>query len=321
MQLKHPCILVVLCASAIGAQAPRATAAPEIFAPGVISGPANDGAPTFTPDGKTLYFERTGGSWGFIMESHLRKGKWTNPVVAPFSGLWSDQQPDLSPDGTRLVFESSRPAIDSSGPGAPKAAPYANVLWEVRRTRTGWSEPVRLPATVNISARVFKPSLAADGSLYFMAKLDAAKTWRLYRSRYQDGAYQQAEPLAFSDGNHTDVDPEIAPDQSFLIFSSAGRAAESDSHEHLYITFRAGDGWGPITPLRYAGDYDHNPADDGEAQLSPDRHSLYFTSSRAAPIHANRTRAEAAKDFARLNLWDNSDNNVWVISLAPWLEG
>jgi hypothetical protein len=32
--------------------------APEIFAPGEISGPANDGAPTFSPDGNTLFFTR-----------------------------------------------------------------------------------------------------------------------------------------------------------------------------------------------------------------------------------------------------------------------
>ena len=28
---------------------------PEIFAPGIISGPANDGSPTFSPDGGTLF--------------------------------------------------------------------------------------------------------------------------------------------------------------------------------------------------------------------------------------------------------------------------
>ena len=32
---------------------------PEIFAPGEISGPANDGAPTFSPDGNTLFFTRS----------------------------------------------------------------------------------------------------------------------------------------------------------------------------------------------------------------------------------------------------------------------
>lgn len=193
-------------------------------------------------------------------------------------------------------------------------------MWEMNRTDSGWSEPVRLPETVNISPRVFKPSISADGSLYFMAKTKDNKTFRLYRAQYRNGAYEQAVPLSFSDGNTTDVDPEIAPDESFLIFSSAGRAAPEDTHEHLYIVFKDGISWGKIQPLRYAGDYEKNPSDDGEANLSPDLRTLYFNSSRTAPIHADRTREQAAEDFKRLTLWDNSNSNVWSISIAPWLD-
>ena len=57
-----------------------------IFAPGVISGPANDGSPSFMPDGKTLFFTRSGSSAGTIMESRLVDGHWTTPEIAPFSG-------------------------------------------------------------------------------------------------------------------------------------------------------------------------------------------------------------------------------------------
>ena len=68
------------------------------------------------------------------------------------------------------------------------------------------------------------------------------------------------------------------------------------------------------------GDRPKGGADDGEARLGRDKSTLYFTSSRAAPIDPHRTRAQAAKDFARLNDWDNSNNNVWSLSLAPWLD-
>ncbi len=152
-----------------------------------------------------------------------------------------------------------------------------------------------------------------------MAKTEDAKTWRLYRSQYSNGSYLKAEPLSFSDGNHTDVDPQIAPDESFLIFSSAGRASTDDSHEHMYIVFRKDSAWGEIKPLRYDGDYEKNPCDDGEANLGPDHLTLYFNSGRVNPIHKDRTREQAAQDFETLNLWDNSNSNVWTISLAPWL--
>jgi dipeptidyl aminopeptidase/acylaminoacyl peptidase len=293
------------------------TAAPLIFAPGVISGPANDGAPTFSPDGNTLYFGRANNSWSFILESHKIKGAWQQPTVASFSGQWSDSQPAFSPDGQRLVFVSQR--APASAPATGMVVGRSAGIWEVTKVGSVWSEPKRLPDTVNISPRVFKPSRASDGSLYFMAKTEDAKTWRLYRSQYSNGSYLKAEPLSFSDGNHTDVDPQIAPDESFLIFSSAGRASTDDSHEHMYIVFRKDSAWGEIKPLRYDGDYEKNPCDDGEANLGPDHLTLYFNSGRVNPIHKDRTREQAAKDFETLNLWDTSNSNVWTISLAPWL--
>lgn len=314
-------VLASLClgggATSLAQSAVLSTGAPEIFAPGVISGPANDGAPAFTPDGRTLYFTRSGASWGFILESRQAHGRWTTPRIAPFSGQWGDQQPALAPDGSRLIFASFRPPPVDTGAGAT-AAP-GSALWQVVRVGRGWSAPVRLPATVNISPRIFKPSIAADGSLYFMARTDADKTWRLYRAPYRNGTYGNAEPLPFSDGTHTDVDPEIAPDESFLVFSSAGRAAD-DTHEHLYIVFKTAGAWGSITPVRYAGDRPKGGADDGEAHLGRDNRTLYFTSGRTVPIDRHRTRAQAAQDFARLNAWDNSNNNVWSLSLAPWLD-
>ena len=318
-----PLIIVAVCFGLSDGQTSQTEIRPVIFAPGIISGPANDGAPTFTPDGKTLYFARSGGSWGFIMESHLISGVWAQPKIASFSGLWSDLQPALSPDGKRLVFISKRPQETNenskSTPNQPNNTPRGAAMWEITRTAQGWSEPARLPETVNISPRVFKPSIAADGSLYFMAKTNDNKTFRLFRAQYKNGTYEQAEPLSFSDGNTTDVDPEVAPDESFLIFSSAGRASPEDTHEHLYIVFKQGVSWGTVRPLRYTGDYEKNPSDDGEANLSPDLRTLYFNSSRTVPIRANRTREEAAVDFERLNLWDNSNSNVWTITLAPWL--
>src|SRR5271156_3106479 len=68
---------------------------PQIFAPGIISGPANDGSPTFSSDGNTLYFTRSTANWTVILESHKVNGQWTKPVLASFSGEWSDSSPAM----------------------------------------------------------------------------------------------------------------------------------------------------------------------------------------------------------------------------------
>ena len=288
---------------------------PQIFGPGVISGPANDGAPTFTPGGRTLYFDRSNGRWTVIVVSHRTKTGWSTPAIADFVDPGaSDQQPALSPDGRVLVYVSVRltPA------GSPTKA--TGHLYKVTRTAKGWSQPVELPGAVNISPRVFKPSLAANGDLYFMAdtrpEMAQPPKWRLYRSALKDGVYQKAEPLPFSDGTYSDVDPGIAPDQSFLVFSSAGRKPMDDGHEHLFIAFRRDGGWSAPTPLRYADD--QSGADDGEANVAPDGR-LYFTSSRQPAFDRKRTRAQMQADYRRMALWDNSNNNVWFLPLAPYL--
>ncbi len=291
---------------------------PAIFEPGVISGPASDGAPTFSPDGRTLYFERGNNTWNVILESHQQDGHWSKPEIASFSGPSSDQQPCLSPDGRYLIYESSRVKVANAERGTP--AELVAHLWQVDKKDSGWSEPLELPATVNITNRVFKPSIAANGDLYFMSDEGsggAAPKWRLYKAPYVKDKYEAAKPLSFSDGSFPDVDPAVAPDQSYIIFSSKGRREPADQ-EHLFIAFRQGATWGPVNPIRYEGD--NWGGDDGEAQIGCDGKTLYFLSSRSQPIHRLRSRAEMLTDFARLETWDNSNNNVWTLPLEAYLK-
>jgi hypothetical protein len=317
MALAKRAILVLPALALAGGMGRAELPAPRIFAPGMISGPANDGAPAFMPDGRTLYFERSNGVWTTILESRLSRGRWSRPALAPFMDHWSSQQPAVSPDGRALIFESTRP---DPALGKPHTSAH---LYRVERTVHGWSRPVELPPTVNIARRVFKPSIAANGDLYFMADaghdVTAPPQWRLYRSRLVAGRYGQAEPLSFSDGHYGDVDPYVAPDQSYLIFSSRDRPPFHDGHEHLFIVRRAGDGWSDPVALRYEGD--ESGADDGEAQVGPDGRTLYFTSGRTLPVAPDRTRAEVARDLARMEAWDNSNANVWTLPLAALATG
>ncbi len=244
-------VLASLCTTACIAMSPQDLAGPtsspptpQIFAPGVVSGPANDGSPAFSPDGNTIFFTRSTANWGVIVESHKIQGDWSRPTLAPFSGEWPDSSPAMSPDGSYLVFESNRPATPlTSRPKEGESIPgIVSNLWRVDRVGSGWSKPTRLPDTVNLAGQsIWKPSIAADGTIYFVS-IDKKGGKRLFSSLYTNGAYQQAQPLPFSDGTTLDVDPEIAPDGSFLIFCSAG-LLPGDSKDHLLIVLRKADGW------------------------------------------------------------------------------
>jgi Tol biopolymer transport system component len=290
-------------------------AAPHIFAPGVVSGPANDESPTFSPDGNTLFFTRSGAGGGTIMESRRVNGQWSAPRIAPFSGTWPDLAPALSPDGSFLVYVSIRKT-------ATRPVHQQVSLWRVDRTGPGWdawSKPERLPATVNIGNGIWKASVARDGSLYFLS-IDPGKGKRLYVSHYAHGAYQQAQPLSFSHYGDDDVDPEIAPDGSFMVFAS-DRRLSGDDKDHLFIVFRQGEGWGTPQAIRYIGDDTHGYSTDYLPHLGPDHRTLYFASDRTAPVAAYpHSPAQARRYLQRVGQWDNGNLNAWSVSLAPLLE-
>jgi hypothetical protein len=297
--------LIALAALA-GSAGAAPTATPEVFAPGVISGPANDADPAFTPDGKLLVFSRN----GMLLVSRQAGGKWSAPAIAPFSGQWSDQQPTMSPDGKFLVFVSNRPVRLGDA-----QRPSGN-LWRVERIGDGWGEPVHLPATVNRGASTWAPSIAGDGSLYFIERSAPQAPFRLWRSQYRNGSYEAPTPLNFGDETTQDVDPAVAPDESFIVFGSMHPGP--GAHERLYIAFRDANGWGKPVDLGPTVNSAEN--DSNEARLGPDRRTLYFSTDRVQPVKLPRTRAQAEADLARIESWDNGNQNIWSISLAPWLD-
>jgi len=278
--------------------------APQVFAPGVISGPEHDAAPAFSPDGRSVWFSRSDGARSTILESRLEDGRWSAPRTASFSGRWKDMEPAMSPDGRFLVFVSNRPP-DGEGPPLDgffmgKSFPGGGGnLWRVDRAADGWSAPVRLPDVVNADPSTFAPSIAADGSLWFMHPVDAGRRFRLYRAPWRDGRFEPPQALPFSSGTTNDVDPAVAPDESFVVFGSS-RAPAHDMD--LFIAFREGATWSEPRPL---GDAVNSAGSDAEARLSPDARTLYFSSER-------RSTAASGRDAA----WNNGKYNVWRVELA-----
>jgi Tol biopolymer transport system component len=308
--------------AALFAAGVTADPAPQVFAPGVISGPANDAGPTFTSDGKTVYFFRSNGSDYFIMESHRVKGGWSSPSIAPFSGQWRDLEPALAPDGSYLIFASSRPVPGSTTPpdgswgGQPHPGKGGN-LWRVERKGRGWGEPTRLPETVNRSFNIFSPTLAANGDLYFMEAAGEGLHFRLFMSALKDGQYQPPVALPFTAGQYGGVDAAVAPDESYMVFSS-NRPPAPAGQSDMFIVFRKDGVWGEPQALP---DSINAFANANEAHLSADGRTLYFATGQVAGGPGVRDAAAAKRVLADMQAWNDSALNIWQVDISDYLKG
>ena len=115
-------------------------------------------------------------------------------------------------------------------------------LWKVRRDGETWETPAHLPPSVNAWPYAFAPSVARDGTIYFMGSTKNHRH-QLYRAFWRGDAYERAEPLAFSSPATKDADPLVAPDQSYVLFVSAGRGGANDSNAHIYVARATGSSW------------------------------------------------------------------------------
>jgi WD40-like Beta Propeller Repeat len=270
-------------------KASGAVSVPKLFAPEVDWGVGSYASPAFTPDGQTVFFTRATGATRMIMVSHLRDHAWTKPEVASFSGTWRDIEPAMAPDGSYLVFISNRPAAAEGQPltgffgGASRPGMGGNV-WRVNREGQVWGDPVRLSDVVNSHSAIYSPAVAQDGSLYFNQPDPVTKKSHIYRAQSTSNGFLPPVPLPFNHGEVGDFDAAVAPDESFIVFSSARTPAQANQAV-LFISYAKNGLW--TEPEAF------QPVVVGlEARLSPDLKTLYF-SAEVPPSNAAPAASEA----------------------------
>jgi WD40-like Beta Propeller Repeat len=216
----------------------KSAAVPTVFAEGVVSTGDFDSHPAFTPDGKTVYFLRSTPNFNLwtIVVSHFAKGRWSTPVVAPFSGQYADADPFITRDGLRFFFISNRPVAGKSTQDLD--------IWVMEKSGAGWGEPKNLGAPVNSAGNEWYPTLSANGTIYFGSdRPGGAGRTDIYLCRVVSGKYSEAENL----GNvintpANEFEALIAPDESYLVLMAGGRADGLGGFD-LYVSFKQGKSW------------------------------------------------------------------------------
>ena len=241
-------------------------AKPELFAPGVINTTGDVYGPTFSPDGREMYFSRRTDRQGKerLMVARITAAGVQVPQPLLPDDVWGEKDPYPSPDGKRLFFASRRP-LAAGGP----IKDYD--IWVLERAGNAWSAPRHLGTPPNSPTYDNYPAVAANGNLYFSSHRASGRN-DLFVSVFSNGRYQEPTPIAELNTATTEADPYIAPDESYMIYSAdaPGGRGEGD----LYVSFRRNGKW---TPGRSLGDLINTSTYEYTPFVSADGKALFFS--------------------------------------------
>ncbi len=239
----------VLSGEYLGQTTPGDTAV--IFAPGIVSTGNQHGSAYFTPEAKELVFSWTNfDDPPKIMHMKEVNGKWSIPVILVDKTL----TPCFSPDGNELYVSTERR------------------LAKMTRTTSGWSDPIDLGNSINFGQRQDFPSISSDGTLYYSTMYQ--NNGIVYAKKSSTGF---AAPEWFKiNGENIMGMPFIAPDESYIIFSSFefGSMGKSD----LFICYTKSDG--SLTKPVNLGPQINSRMQDRHPTISFDGKYMFFMSDR-----------------------------------------
>ena len=247
-------------------------ATPEVFALGIVSTDANEhSAPSFSPDGNEVcWWANRWPDDGPPMSMTMRRenGRWSAPRISPFGYM-----PAFSPDGRRVFFYAPTPRSAASGESRSHLD-----IWVADKQGNAWGEPkcLNLVARYPELREAAMPRVARNGTLYFTGYAPGTKSNHgIYRAELIDGEYARPEllPRSINLPPFLNWAPFIAPDESYLLFSSNRRDPDHDDGD-LYISRRQADG-GWTDPVSL-GEPVNSPTQEVFPGLSPDGKQLFF---------------------------------------------
>ena len=236
---------------------------PVIFAPGIICLDNRfEARGAFSPDGRMFYFTITNENFTSqkILFCEYINNKWTKPDTASFSKAFNNHEPFFSFDGLKLFFTSDRDRQTKEN---------TRDLFFVTKLQNGWSEPIKLDTPINSNYTEFFFCQSKNGTLYFASNRSGGNgVLDIYYVKPKDGRLHNIGSII--NKGYTG-DPCIAPDESYIIFTSARTLGANNVD--LYISFHENGTWSePVT----MGNLINTTANEYAPFLSPDCKYLFF---------------------------------------------
>jgi ketosteroid isomerase-like protein len=278
---------------------------PVMVGEGIISTPQDEFGGSLSPDGKTIYFDRSvPAHYLYTMwESHLVGDKWQAPELMSISGQYRDSDPVLSPDGKKLLFVSDRPVN-----GVDR---HHYEIWMCHRQGEKWSEPQNLGPVVNTRSQYFA-SMASNGNLYFSATIaDDDSEIDIFVSKFANEKYTTPVNLgpAINGKGIVNIEAFVSPDEKFLLIGAFNRP-DSVGSSDIYVSYNRDGTWS--APLAVTAI--NTPAREYSPRLTPDGQRLIYTSERGMGTE-QRTKPWTMPEFEQKSrsVW-NGLGNIYSIS-------
>lgn len=211
---------------------------------------------SFSKDGLLMFYGQMDSNRNReLLYSENIAGTWSEPEQIKFTNS-DEMEPIISPDGNRIYFASSY-ETNNQKPSDLYYVTYDDGLF---------SDPVKLPETINSNQTEYFISQSLNGNLYF-----TREGIGIFKSEFVDGNYQEAYQLEFDSSYYYISHPFISKDESFILFDARHR--DNIGSADLFISFNSEMGFGKPINL---GDKINSEIWDAMASLSPDEDYLFF---------------------------------------------
>ena len=210
---------------------------------------------------------------------HTANG-WSTPVPALVDFTERNTGAQISADGKRLYFESTRhsPAI---------AGREDSDLWVAERVGGAWGRARPLGAPFDSPHNEHNVSVSGRETICINSNRRGITAGHdILCARRSAGGWEEPRPLdAAVNGPSADIAPFIDPDERFVLFASnrPGGAGDFD----LYVSLRRDGAWQPAVSL---GPVVNTAASESNPAVSPDGERLLFSRAVANRVVLHEMR-------------------------------